>query len=76
MPVSRAVSAVATRFARSMAWNTLSLMKTHHEERWSRASLSLHKGLWELAGVLERTDAAGISEMQDLKPGDGSQMPS
>ena len=31
----------------------------HHETRYCRVSLPLHPGLWELACVLERRDAAG-----------------
>ena len=40
-----------------------------YERRSRRASLTLHAGLWQLAGVLERTDAAGTCETRSLKAG-------
>lgn len=72
MTVSRTVRAAATGFYGSMAWQASRVrVGIGHERHRCRASLSLHYDLWELAGWLERTDAAGTFETQGLKPGDG-----
>lgn len=39
--------------------------------RCSRASLSSHAGLREMAGVLDKTDVVGTCETKGLQPGDG-----
>ena len=75
MAVSRAVRAKPTDL--TGLWRDIypELGLAHHKRLCCRASLSMHAGLWEQAGVLERTDAAGIKETQRLKPGGGSQIP-
>ena len=65
MSVSRAVRAATTDM--TGLWRNL-----HHERGCRRDSLSSRAGLWELAGVLERTRAGGIKNTQGLKPGDES----
>ena len=69
LPVSRAVRAAATKFAE--VWRGI-LQGFRCENVAVGAWLSLQVGLWELAGALERTGAAGACDTQGLKPGNGS----
>ena len=72
MPVSRAVRADLMSPWRDV-YHRLGVMR--HERRWCRDSMSLDAGVWELPGVLERTEAAGTCETPGLKPWDGSLTP-
>ena len=72
MSIFRASRAARTGF--EMTYTYLGLGFIRHERRCCMTSLSLRAGLWELAGVLERTDAAGACDTQGLKAGDDSKI--